>query len=166
MSLAPFGSACRCLLRLRENSGQSYLSDDDFIRAHLHRFPEWRTMPGAVDSEGLAWLAAQLGLAAELSETRSYENVLAARTAGRAVLVHTDAAPRPDRAGPPQPTTSLLTGIDARGFAVWWPDPRGLGEQLPAVERAWWDRWNAVGTILVEVPVPPSGVPQPAEGGT
>lgn len=147
--LRTHGSASRCLLRLRENLGRPYLSDDDFIARYQSRFPGWQQRPGALSAEGLRDLAAELGVGGEVEWTRDYDRIMEEHAAGRSVLVLTEHAPLPGGIGrKPWPTTSLLLAMTQAGFTLWWPSPTGPGEELPFTDRIWWTRWLARGAML------------------
>ncbi len=74
-TLDRYGAACRCLLRLREDSGAALLPDGTFIARHLARFPAWQDRPGETDLLALLELARELGLAATAEVYRDYDHV-------------------------------------------------------------------------------------------
>lgn len=169
VDLSTFGSASRCLLRLRENAGEAVISDQDFIARHRARYPDWAERPGELDPKGLVEMAAELNLARSIERTRDYDRLLAAHAQGRPILVQTEHAPHQTGVGRrPHRTTSLLETMDAQGFSLWWPDPNGQEETLPRAGRAWWNRWQALGLILHPSPSPadPAGNGQPSTKST
>lgn len=143
------GSASRVLLRLRENSGEPVISDQDFISKYRRCFPGWVERPGELDAPGLAAMAAELELAERIERTRDYDRLLDAHAQGLSILVQTEHSPHQTGIGrQPHRTTSLLVEMDVEGFILWWPDPNGQEETLPRAARVWWDRWQALGLIF------------------
>ena len=143
------GAACRCLLRLRENTGEPGISDAAFIARFLPRYPDWRERPGSADAAVIAELARDLQLATRTESFRSYDRVLQEHRAGRGVLVQTDCAP--DQIEPTSPGRSfvtLLVAMNEDDFTLWCPYPSGLSDNLPRAPRLWWERWQANGLVL------------------
>lgn len=148
-TLDQYGAASRCLLRLWENEGNLGPSDDEFLRRFEVYFPHWQTRPGELDADTLGIVAAALGLAAEIKETRDYDAALRAHRFDRAVIVSTDLPPLQEPQRPSSRTHfMLLEQIDEDGFSLWCPFESGASEVLPRADRSWWRRWNAVALVL------------------
>jgi hypothetical protein len=154
-TLDRYGAACRCLLRLREDSGAALLPDGTFIARHLARFPAWQDRPGETDLLALLELARELGLAATAEVYRDYDRVAAEHRAGRSVLAFTERAPRQtEPASAPLRFATVVVAMDPTAFTLWRPYPSGLSDVLPPAPREWWDRWCAVGLVLSRAPSP------------
>lgn len=149
MNLNQFGAACRCLLRLREDTGQPGLSDALFISQYLTRYPAWRDRPGETDLFVFCDLARELKLAERVESFRDYDRILQEHRAGRGIIVVTERTPNqsPDTS-PDQRHALLLVKMNEAHFSVWCPFVSGLSDVLPAAERAWWDNWFSIGLVL------------------
>jgi hypothetical protein len=151
INLNEFGSASRCLLRLRENQGQPVMSDQRFIEHYRDRFPLWAARPGELDAAGIRALASELEVAGSVARTDDYDSLVEAFAAGHDILVLTETAPLQIPIGlPPHPTTSLIVTMDPQGMSIWWPEESGQGGILPRAGRTWWKTWQASGLILRE----------------
>lgn len=149
MNLNEHGAACRCLLRLRENSGLPGLSDTAFIQRFLPRYPEWQQRPGAADLAVVLEIAREFGLARSLDAFRDYDELVRQHRLGRSILVLTERAPEQVEPGPvAHRFAALVTEMDADAFTLWCPYPSGQSDNLPRAARAWWDRWLAIGIVL------------------
>lgn len=149
MNLNQYGSACRCLLRLRENSGEPGISDGLFISQYLSRFPEWQERPGVTDASALCELAKDLKLAETVEFFRDYDHVRQERQAGRSILVLTERIPEQAESSVAAGRyVMLVEAMDATQFSVWCPYPSGQSDQLPKAARAWWDKWMCIGVVL------------------
>lgn len=152
MNLDQYGAACRCLLRLRENTGEPGMSDAAFIARFLPRYPQWQQQPGKTDGRMIADLARELQLASRAETFRDYDRVLVEHRAGHGVLVQTEHAPEPiEPVSPAQRHVMLLEEMSADDFTVWRPYPSGLSDTLPPVSRLWWERWQASGLVLFPI---------------
>jgi len=166
MNLNQHGSACRCLLRLRENAGEPFLSESDFVTKYRARFPAWEKQPGRLSAEDFLALAIDLKLATAVDRVRDYDRLVQEHAAGNDILVFTEHAPLQSGLNrPPHRTTTLVTAMDASGLDLWWPDPSGHDEVLPRADRVWWARWRALGIVLQRPPQPQveSGASVPAD---
>ncbi len=149
-----FGSASRCLLRLRENQGQPVMSDERFIANYRDRFPAWDARPGELDAAGIRALATELEVARAVTQTDDYDSLVEAFEAGHDILVLTETPPLQRPTGlPHHPTTSLIVTMDPQGMSIWWPEESGHGGILPRADRTWWKTWGASGLILRETPL-------------
>lgn len=149
MNLNQYGGACRCLLRLRENTGEPGMSDEAFLARFLPRYPEWQDRPGATDVASLRDIARELQLATTLDVVRDYGQVLKAHRAGHGILVQTEREPSQVEPLPPAGRhVALLVGMNEDEFSVWCPYPSGNSETLPVAKREGWDRWLCVAFVL------------------
>lgn len=149
MNLNEHGAACRCLLRLRENTGLPGMSDAAFISRFLPRYPEWQLRPGAADLAIILDVARELGLAAHLDAMRDYDQLLRQHQMGHSILVLTERAPEQVEPGPvARRFAALMVHMDASSFTMWCPYPSGQSDDLPPAARQWWDRWLAIGLVL------------------
>ena len=149
MNLNEHGAACRCLLRLRENSGLPGLSDASFINRFLPRFPEWEQHPGAADLAVILEIARELGIARNMDALRDYDRLVAQHQLGRSILVLTERTPQQMESNPVvHRFVTLLTEMDAEAFTLWCPYPSGQSDNLPRAARTWWNRWLAIGIVL------------------
>ena len=143
------GDGCRCLLRLRENSGKPGLSDHAFIEANISRFPSWHERPGEADLLRLCELARNLQLADKVELFLDYDQVLKEHQAGRAILVLTERSPEQEpKVGSFRRHVLLLVGQTEQDFTLWCPFASGLSDVLPKGPRACWDRWLASALVL------------------
>lgn len=148
-TLDQHGGACRCLLRLRENDGQPFLSDQAFIARHRETFPDWADRPGDTDAGRLIVLAKALGLAERTEILRGYDHVLQHHRAGHGILVLTERALQQSPANPAlRRYTLLVEAMDDTGFVPWCPYPSGQQETLPRMPRAVWDEWQSIALVL------------------
>jgi len=148
-NLDQYGGACRCLLRLRENAGQAFLSDEAFIARFQERFPDWADRPGDVDAGRLLVIAEALGLATRLELFRGYAHVLAQHRAGNPILVLTERAPQQGRGQADlRRYTLLVVGMDEAGFILWCPYPSGQAETFPKMAPEVWEEWQSIGLVL------------------
>ena len=151
IDLNAFGSASRCLLRLRENQGAPVMSDQHFIETYRDRFPHWDVRAGELGVEGIRTLASELEVARAVAQTDDYDSLVEAFQAGHDILVLTETAPLQRLTGlPHHPTTSLIVTMDSQGMSIWWPEESGHGGILPRADRTWWKQWQAKGLILRE----------------
>ncbi len=161
--LNEYGSASRCLLRLRENQGEPVMSDPDFLKRYRARFPHWESRPGQLNVADLTVLASELKLADAITQTADYDTLVAAFTAGEDILVMTPTAPLQRAPGAlPHATTSIVVTMDAQGLSLWWPEPGGREGILPRADRTWWQTWGAEGIILHTPRTPTAGTPSVA----
>ena len=149
MNLNEHGAACRCLLRLRENTGLPGLSDAAFISRFLPRYPEWQQRPGAADLAVVLDIARELELAAHMDVLRDYEQLLRQHQMGRGILVFTERTPEQVEPGlVAHRFVTLVAEMDAEAFTLWCPYSSGQSDNLPSAGRVWWDRWLAIGIVL------------------
>ena len=149
MNLNEHGAACRCLLRLRENTGLPGMSDAAFISRFLPRYPEWQQRPGVADLAGVLDIARELGLGAHMDALRDYNELLRQHQMGHSILVLTERAPEQVEPGPgAHRFVALMVHMDADAFTLWCPYPSGQSDNLPPAARQWWDRWLAIGIVL------------------
>jgi len=149
MNLNQHGAACRCLLRLRENSGRPGLSDTSFIARFLPRYPEWQDLPGATDANALIEIARELELASSIETISEYDRVLGEHRAGRSILVRTERVPEQTEIDPvARQFIMLLVEMSDDDFTVWCPYPSGHSDTLPRASRVWWRRWQASALVL------------------
>ena len=155
MNLNQHGAACRCLLRLRENTGEPGMSDAAFIARFLPRYPEWQDRPGATDVATLMELAREFQLATTMEIIRSYDRVLKEHRAGRGILVQVERVPAQGEPTPPMGRhITLLVTMNEDEFSLWCPYSSGNSETLPVAKREWWDRWLATGFVLEQTEPP------------
>jgi hypothetical protein len=149
MNLNEYGAACRCLLRLRENTGLPGLSDAAFIDRFLSRYPEWQQRPGAADLAAVLEIAREFGLARNMDAFRDYDHLVGQHRLGRSVLVLTERAPVQAEPAPiGRRFVALMVAMDVDAFTLWCPYPSGESDNLPRAARTWWDRWLAIGIVL------------------
>jgi hypothetical protein len=149
MDLNAYGAACRCLLRLRENTGEEGISDSSFISRYLSRYPGWAERPGTTDLGMLCELARDLGLADRLEFWRDYDQILREHRAGNGILVYTERVPeRVESALRPGRQVMLMVEMNEATFTVWCPYVSGSSETLLPAKGVWWDRWQAIGVVL------------------
>jgi hypothetical protein len=149
MNLNQHGAACRCLLRLRENTGQPGMSDSSFIERFLPRYPAWQERPGTTDATTLIEISKELQLASRMETFRDYDRVLRAHQAGRGILIQTEHAPEQiETDSVTRSYITLLVAMSEEGFTIWCPYPSGHSDTLPRTSRVWWERWKASGLVL------------------
>ena len=72
-TLEKYGAGCRCLLRIRENSGAPAIADAAFIARFTSRYPDWHERPGTTDLVRMGEVARELGLAERIEVYRDYD---------------------------------------------------------------------------------------------
>jgi len=149
ITLDKYGAACRCLLRIRENHGNPWISDANFISQHLDRYPQWLERPGGLSGDMLQTLAVDMGLASKVSETGSYDEVLHEHRSGKDILVRLRSAVNTDTGtDTPEEQTMLLERMDQESFTLWCPYQSGQSAVLPSMSRHHWNQRCAIGLIL------------------
>jgi len=157
ITLDKYGAACRCLLRIRENHGNPWISDANFISQHLDRYPEWNERPGELSGDRLQTLAVEMGLASTVTAPGSYDEVLHEHRSGKDILVRLQGPVKTDTGtDEPEELTMLLERMDQDSFTLWCPYQSGHSAVLPSMSRQLWSQRCAKGLVLQ--PMPKAGV--------
>lgn len=153
MNLDYYGSACRCLLRLREDLGNPIISDQLFIASHLEMFPEWEQRPGAVGLERLLDLAVELGISSSGVAETDYDRVLAEHRAGNAILIRTRQTGRNSGEVESDLHYSVLLEMDKNQLKRWAPTRDGFSDTVTNARVDFWDRELATAVVFAPVRV-------------
>jgi hypothetical protein len=144
ISLDIYGAACRCLLRIRENHGNPWISDASFISQYLDRYPQWNQRPGELSGNMLQALVVDMGLASSLGTTGNYDEVLHAHRSGKDILIQL----KDPSKGEAAELTMLLERMDQDTFTLWCPYQSGQSAVLEPQSRDQWSQASAQGLIL------------------